>query len=175
MYTWNSRQTILLPQNGILPEHGASVTKAEPKDAKRPIPENNIWASVSSYAWSYICQDIKILCHVLSHVQLFAVPWISACQSPLYVGFFRQECWSGLPFPPPVDLPDPGIKSMSPASPALAGRFFTTYELINSLSYLSQFALGFLLQLRFLIYTPASSINFSPHWTTFFCIHIHIV
>ena len=42
------------------------------------------------------------------------------------MGFPRQEYWSGLPFPPPEDLPDPGIKPMSPVSPALAGRFFTT-------------------------------------------------
>ena len=40
------------------------------------------------------------------------------------MGFSRQEYWSGLPFPPPGDLPDPGIEPMSPASPALAGRFF---------------------------------------------------
>ena len=39
------------------------------------------------------------------------------------MGFPRQEYWSGLPFPPPRDLPDPGIK---PTSPALAGEFFTT-------------------------------------------------
>ena len=39
------------------------------------------------------------------------------------MGFPRQEYWSGLPFPSPVDLPDPGIE---PASPALAGRFFIT-------------------------------------------------
>ena len=41
-----------------------------------------------------------------------------ACQAPLSIGFSRQECWSGLPFPPPGDLPDPGIKPESPASPA---------------------------------------------------------
>ena len=40
--------------------------------------------------------------------------------------FFKQEYWSGLPFPTPVDLPNPGIKLMSLAFPALAGRFFTT-------------------------------------------------
>ena len=40
--------------------------------------------------------------------------------------FSRQEHWSGLPFPIPGDLPDPGIELVSPASPALAGRFFTT-------------------------------------------------
>ena len=39
--------------------------------------------------------------------------------------FSRQEYWSGLPFPPPRELPDPGIEPMSPVSPALAGRFFT--------------------------------------------------
>ena len=50
-------------------------------------------------------------------------PWTTACQAPLSVGFSRQEYWSGLSFPSPGDLPDPGIK---PTSPALAGRFFTT-------------------------------------------------
>jgi len=42
------------------------------------------------------------------------------------MGFFRQDYWSSLPCPPPGDLPDPGIKPMSLASPALAGEFFTT-------------------------------------------------
>ena len=46
--------------------------------------------------------------------------------APLSMGFSRQEYWSGLPCPPPGDLPDPGIKPTSPASPELAGRFFTT-------------------------------------------------
>ena len=44
-------------------------------------------------------------------------------QAPLFMGFPRQEHWGGLPFPPPGDLPDPGIK---PASPALVGGFFST-------------------------------------------------
>ena len=47
-------------------------------------------------------------------------------QAPLPMEVFRQEYWSGLPFPPPGDLPDPGIESASLASPAFAGRFFTT-------------------------------------------------
>ena len=50
-------------------------------------------------------------------------PWTVACQTPLSMGFPRQEYWSGLPFPSPGDLPNPGIK---PASPALARGFFTT-------------------------------------------------
>jgi len=49
-----------------------------------------------------------------------------ACQAPLSMGFSRQEYWSGLPCPPPGDLPDPEIKPMSLTFPALAGRFFTT-------------------------------------------------
>ena len=63
---------------------------------------------------------------MLSCVGLFAVPWTVACQAPLSIGFFRQEYWSGLPFPSPGDLPDPGIKLKSPA---LAGGFFTTEPL----------------------------------------------
>ena len=63
---------------------------------------------------------------LLSHIHLFATPWTVARQAPLSMGFSREEYWSGLPCPPPGDLPDPGIKSMSLMSPALAGRFFTT-------------------------------------------------
>ena len=48
-----------------------------------------------------------------------------AGQAPLSMGFIRQEYWSGLPFPTPGDLPDPGSEPASPVSPALAGRFFT--------------------------------------------------
>ena len=48
-------------------------------------------------------------------------PWTVACKAPLFMGFPRQEYWSGLPFPPSGDLPDPGIESSSPAS---AGIFF---------------------------------------------------
>ena len=52
--------------------------------------------------------------------------WTIACQAPLSMGFSRQECWRGLPFPPPGDLPSSGIKTTSLASPALTGEFFTT-------------------------------------------------
>ena len=50
----------------------------------------------------------------LSRVQLFATLWAVARQAPLSMGFFRQEFWSGLPFPSPGDLPEPGIKLRSP-------------------------------------------------------------
>ena len=61
-----------------------------------------------------------------SHVQLFATLWTVACQAPLSMGFFRQEHWSELPFPPPGDLPDPGVQPTSLMSPALAGGFFAS-------------------------------------------------
>ena len=54
------------------------------------------------------------------------VPWTVAHQAPLSTGFSRQEYWSGLPFPPPGALPNPGIEPGSLESPALAGEFFTT-------------------------------------------------
>ena len=58
----------------------------------------------------------------LSCVQLFATPWTVAHQAFLSMGFSRQEYWSGLPFPSPVDLPDPGTE---PESPSFVGRLFT--------------------------------------------------
>ena len=58
-----------------------------------------------------------------SCVGLFVIPWTVAFQAPLSMGFSRQEYRSGLPFPPPGDLPDPGIE---PKCPALTGGFFTT-------------------------------------------------
>ena len=62
---------------------------------------------------------------VLSCVQPFATRRTRACQAPLSMGCSRQEYWSGLPFPPPGSLPNPGIKPASLVSPALASRFFT--------------------------------------------------
>ena len=51
----------------------------------------------------------------LSRVRLFATPWTVAYEAPPSMGFSRQEYWSGLPFPSPGDLPDPGIEPRSPA------------------------------------------------------------
>ena len=56
---------------------------------------------------------------LLSRVRLFATPWTVAHQAQtLSMGFPRQEHWSGLPFPSPRDLPDPGMEPMSPAMQA---------------------------------------------------------
>ena len=61
----------------------------------------------------------------VSCIQLFADPRTVAHQAPLFIGFSRQEYWSGLPYPPPGNLPDLGIE-MSLVSLALTGGFFTT-------------------------------------------------
>ena len=58
--------------------------------------------------------------------RLTETPWTVAHQTPLFIGLPWQEYWSGLPCPPPGDLPDPGIEFASLISPALAGGFFTT-------------------------------------------------
>ena len=60
---------------------------------------------------------------MLSHILLFATLSTVAHQAPLSMGFPKQEYWSGLTFPSPGDLPNPGIK---PTSPALEGGFFIT-------------------------------------------------
>ena len=73
---------------------------------------------IHTYMRVYICMLACVLSH-FSCVQFCATLWIVAHQAPLFMGFSRQEYWSGLPCPPPGDLPDPGVKPMSPVSPAL--------------------------------------------------------
>ena len=73
----------------------------------------------------FVCVYVCVHAHVLNPVQLFATPWAVALKVPLSMELSRQKHWSGLPFPTPGYLPDPGIKPESPASPALAGSFFT--------------------------------------------------
>ena len=62
----------------------------------------------------------------LSRVPVFTTQCTVARQAPMSTEFSRQEYWSGLPFPPLGNLPNPGIEPTSPTSPALTGRFFTT-------------------------------------------------
>ena len=63
----------------------------------------------------FVCVLVAQLCLSLSLVQFSATPWIVARQTPLSMGFSRQEYWSRLPFPSPGDLPDPGKEPGSPA------------------------------------------------------------
>ena len=68
--------------------------------------------------------DLKMGCVLrCSVVSDSMTPWTVACPAPLSMGFSRQEYWSGLPCPPPRDLPNPAIKPVSPVAPALAGGF----------------------------------------------------
>ena len=60
-----------------------------------------------------------VVVDMLSCVQLSSILWTIACQAPLSMEFSRQEYWSGLPFPPPEDLPDAGIEPESSVAPAL--------------------------------------------------------
>ena len=85
-----------------------------------------------------IKRDFPGLCRcvsVCSHVRLFATLWTIAHQAPLSMGFSRQEYRSGLPCPPPGDLPDPGIKPVSPASPTIVGKFFINSATWETLDY----------------------------------------
>ena len=81
---------------------------------------------------------IRYLC-ACCPAQLFATPWTISLQASLSVGLSRQEYWSVLTFPTPGDLPDPGTEPESPASPALAGGFFTTVPppYFKSIDYLA--------------------------------------
>ena len=69
---------------------------------------------------------------VCSCIQLFATLWTVARQVPLSIEFFRKEHWSGLPFPTPKDLPDPGIKAVSPEPPALESGYLSTLNHLGS-------------------------------------------
>ena len=87
--------------------------------------------TLREFGWMYVC--------VLGHPVVsdsFATPWTVARQAPLPMGFSRQEYWSGWPFPPPGDLPNPGIKPTSLMSPVRAGGFFTTSTTWETLSSL---------------------------------------
>ena len=68
------------------------------------------------YSFLYVTHtSMKLKVKLLSRVQLFVTLWTIAHQTPPSMGFSRQERWSGLPFPSPGDLPDPGIEPRSPA------------------------------------------------------------
>ena len=69
---------------------------------------------------------LKVKVKSLSRVRLFATPWTVGYQAPPSMGFSRQESWSGLPFPSPGDLPNPGIKPEYFISAIVAAGFFTT-------------------------------------------------
>ena len=85
------------------------------KDTKGPMDlalfPNLYWYQLYLYLSHSKWSEVKLL----SHVRLFATLWTVALQAPLSMGFSMQEYWSGLPFPSPGDLPNPGIERRSPA------------------------------------------------------------
>ena len=119
---------------------GVLLKKQPPKKSKNESPmwllqrifqkSSQLYSNVALYRLPqhmrlYKCVCVCVCVHMRMHSVMSdsATPWTVAHQAPLSVGFSRQEYWSGWPFPPPEDLPYPGIK---PGSPALAGKFFTT-------------------------------------------------
>ena len=94
-----------------------------------PPPGVSNWSiSVILLTVSVLLESVCASLHAksLSYIWLFATVGTVAHQASLSRGFSRQEYWSGLPFPPSGDLPDPGIKPVSFVSPALASGFFST-------------------------------------------------
>ena len=89
-----------------------------------------------------LCVCVCVCVCVLSRAQLFVTPWTAAHQAPLFLGFPRQKYWNRLPLLTPGDPLNIGIKPAFLLSPALAGRFFTTWEdasLLGHLGMLSGF------------------------------------
>ena len=104
-----------LPDPGIEPRSPAFQPDSLPTEP----PGNLLYFPV-------LCNICKCVLSHFSYVQLFVTPGTVAQQALLSIKFSRQEYWSGLPCPPPRDLPDPGIEPRSFMSPAVAGGFFTT-------------------------------------------------
>ena len=100
----------------------------------------------------FLKMSIKWKCQSLSRVRLFGILRTIVCQDPLSMEFSRQEYWSGVPFPSPGDLPDPGIK---PWSPAYEGGFFTfwaTREAQNLEYNCLQYCVGFYCTTKWISY-----------------------
>ena len=74
-----------------------------------------IWTKIYIYIHIYM---LVCMLTCFSRIRLFATLWTVACQAPLSMEFSRHGYWSGLPFPPPGDLPNPGVKPATPESPA---------------------------------------------------------
>ena len=77
---------------------------------------------------SHVCSLPSSWTVATSYLPSYMDPWTLVCQPPLSTEFSRQEYWRGLPSPTPGDLPDLCFETASLASPALAGRFVTTWE-----------------------------------------------
>ena len=95
------------------PHPFSSEEKPRPSRHSTPIPMTQLLLLPPPYPHCEARRKRK--CQLLSHVRLFVMPRTVALQAPLSMGFSIQDYWSGLPFPSPGDLPEPGIKPGSPA------------------------------------------------------------
>ena len=94
-----------------------------------PVHECGGWVNLYNSGTRFLLLLFVLSC--FSCDWLFGTPWTIAHQAPLSLGFSRQEYWSGLPFPPPEDLPDSGIEPRSLRSPALADEFNQVFPLTS--------------------------------------------
>ena len=120
---WGFRPAGLCLQSFVEPDHlGWGISFLSPICSHLQSMEwlHQVMTLLSIDAIMYLCACM------FSHIRLFVIPWNVSRQVPLSMGFSRQEYWSGLPFPPPEDLPNPRIKPVSPGSPASSSTFFTT-------------------------------------------------
>ena len=113
----------MLHQNGLLRRNSAVEKRAIPTRTKLNSQNSGDELHESVSAVKTQCPNSgqwrRSCVHVLICIQLFVTSWTVIHQTPLSMEFSRQEYWSGLPFPPPGDLPKPGFKPKSPVSPAL--------------------------------------------------------
>ena len=103
---------LLLPSLGIFPTPEADSSFPHWQAGPSPLSHQESSGARSVHQFSLL---LLLSLKSLSRVRLFATPWTVAYQAPLSMGFSRQYYWSGLPFPSPADLPNPGIEPRSPA------------------------------------------------------------
>ena len=99
----------------------------------------------------------------------------AACQTPLSVGFYRQEYWNGLPCPLPGDLPDPEIEPASLMSPALAGGFFTTSTTWKPTWYIPPLKISRFICHPSTLILHSTTTNFTLPWTWQTLVYCHLV
>ena len=129
-----------------------------------------IYKLYTIYIYIYIC-----LCLVVQLYLTFVTPWTIAWESPLFIGFPRQEYMSGLPFPPPGDYDNQGIKPMCLVFPALAGRFFYNWATGEALCIYIYLIFQYVVYKRVLRMFPMQWVPFYVlsqifDWTFFFLI-----
>ena len=106
-------QNVLAPQGKRTEPRGSTDCSPLPYVAATASWKSGLCVAMYLYVCVCVCARARVL--ALSCGLLFVTPWTVACQAPLSMGFSRQECWSGLPFPSPGDLPNSVIEPGSPA------------------------------------------------------------